>query len=80
VGSTHEEGDPGTNRAALGTSWHHCLSTRILMEYQNSLTSDGAPVNRNGEVRQATIVKSNLTGQACVPFEVSALGVSDVPR
>jgi RAD51-like protein 1 len=78
VGSTHEDGDPGTNRAALGTSWHHCLSTRILMEYQNSLTSAGAPVNRNGEVRQATIVKSNLTGQACVPFEVSALGVSDV--
>jgi RAD51-like protein 1 len=87
VGYTHEDGDQGTTRAALGPSWHHCLSTRILMEYQNSLTSDGAPVNRgmpldqqsrNGEVRQATIAKSNLTGKACIPFEVSALGVSDV--
>jgi RecA/RadA recombinase len=78
VGQTHEDGDQGTNRAALGTSWHHCLSTRILMEYQNSLASDGAAVNRDVEVRQATIVKSNLTGQACIPFQVSALGVSDV--
>jgi RAD51-like protein 1 len=82
VGNAQEDGDQGTNRAALGTSWHHCLSTRILMEYQNSLASDGALVNQGqspgGEVRQATIVKSNLTGQACIPFEVSALGVSDV--
>ena len=36
-------------RAALGTSWHHCLSTRLLMEHEldphrlNNSTTDEAP-------------------------------------
>jgi RecA/RadA recombinase len=80
VGYNHQGGEPGKNRAALGESWHHCLSTRIMMEYQNSLNHGAvnAQRSRGGEVRQATITKSNLAGQACVPFEVSALGVSDI--
>lgn len=85
-GEGHEEGDQSATRAALGTSWHHCLSTRILFEYQAGMMnhSRGTSSNHTGgriqgnQVRQATIVKSNLAGRSCTPFSVNALGVSDV--
>lgn len=79
-------GRPGATRAALGTSWHHCLSTRILFEYQEgTIHNDAVDPNTSGhgvgegsnQVRHATIVKSNLAGRSSTPFRVEAAGVSD---
>jgi RecA/RadA recombinase len=81
--------DPLAVRAALGTSWHHCVSTRLLLdvvETPSPLTvmhqraEDENPweslVHSNPEsVRRVSIVKSNLTSLAETQFEISSLGI-----
>lgn len=82
----------GTNRsssqlAALGTSWHHCVSTRILLECETTFSADQSlshvreqvtGTNRPYQHRQATIVKSNMVGQGPpIGFQVTGLGVVD---
>lgn len=55
-------------RAALGTAWHHCVSTRIELEH-----------NHVSGVRHAAVVKSNLVAPSTGPmlFQVTAEGVRD---
>jgi len=66
-------------KAALGTSWHHCVSTRILLEHDSNDPSfddvydDGTPC-----IRKVTIVKSNLVGRSSVKFEITKMGVSQI--
>ena len=59
-------------KAALGTSWHHCVSTRILLEHESPLYLNEI---MSGKVRKATIVKSNLVGCASVNYEITGLGI-----
>lgn len=55
-----------TTRAALGTAWHHCVSTRIELDQV-----DG--------VRHAVVVKSNLVGPSePMPFQVNVKGVVEL--
>ena len=50
-----------TTKAALGTAWHHCVSTRVELELR---TAPGDSIVS----RHATVVKSNLVG-ASPPLE-----------
>ena len=50
-----------TTKAALGTAWHHCVSTRVQLELT---TAPGGTI----VARHATVVKSNLVG-ASPPLE-----------
>jgi RecA/RadA recombinase len=69
--------DNSTSRAALGTSWHHCVSTRIQLEQQRGNTSrSGIATGETPVVRRATVVKSNLVGDGePIGFKVTTLGV-----
>jgi RecA/RadA recombinase len=61
--SSDSEREP---RAALGTSWHHCVSTRIQLEHI-----------QNATVRRASVVKSNVVGWREFGFQVDTVGVVD---
>ena len=61
-----------TTKAALGTAWHHCVSTRV----QLALTTDdqGAVV-----ARHAAVVKSNMVGPSHpLEFRVTTRGLVDI--
>jgi RecA/RadA recombinase len=66
--SNNKNPQASTTRAALGTAWHHCVSTRIELEHHHATG-----------VRQAAVVKSNLVGPSTepMPFQVTAEGVVD---
>jgi len=76
TGDQSLNGDFGSVKAALGTSWYHCVSTRIALEHYHD------PQNRNGSedsrVRTASVVKSNLVGRARMLYEVTTMGISEV--
>jgi RecA/RadA recombinase len=55
-------------RAALGTAWHHCVTTRIQLELHSERSSEGTnrhadKGNLSGLSRSASVVKSNSVGQ-----------------
>jgi RecA/RadA recombinase len=75
-------------RAALGTSWYHCVSTRLFMEHEcdphrlggrqdehNSMYQQ----QQQGRIRRLTVVKSNLAGVTSTNFEVATSGLEEVP-
>eukprot|EP00547_Thalassionema_nitzschioides_P002735 CAMPEP_0194215118 /NCGR_PEP_ID=MMETSP0156-20130528/16663_1 /TAXON_ID=33649 /ORGANISM="Thalassionema nitzschioides, Strain L26-B" /LENGTH=240 /DNA_ID=CAMNT_0038943551 /DNA_START=595 /DNA_END=1317 /DNA_ORIENTATION=- len=64
----------GEVRAALGISWHHCLSTRILMERDEKLGNHSETTLDHCR-RTATIVKSNVARNECVPYEICDRGL-----
>jgi RecA/RadA recombinase len=80
-------------KAALGTSWHHCVSTRVMMEEpQDHERSSNDPkkqatqyrdmgyhyqTDHTGMARVATIVKSNLVGKQSVEYQITGSGVVD---
>jgi RAD51-like protein 1 len=75
VGSTMDQNYSGV-RAALGTSWHHCLSTRVLMELETP-AGDGKLDESflPDAVRRATIVKSNVAGNTSMNYQISLQGL-----
>jgi len=61
-----------TVKAALGTAWHHCVSTRIQLEHHIA----AAGQEQQQGVRHATVVKSNLVGpSAPLSFQVTTEGL-----
>ena len=56
-----------SERAALGNSWHHCLSTRILMEQQ-----------QQNNMRKATLVKSNVAGNVSMNYQITMQGLEEM--
>ena len=68
----HEQ--DATVTASLGTSWHHCISTRILLEH--TMDPHSIP-NEIPNVRTATVVKSNVSGHHSISFEITTSGVSE---
>ena len=54
----------GAPRAALGTAWHHCVTTRIQLEHESG-DSATIPMNEHGSTipkRRVSVVKSNTVG------------------
>jgi len=74
------DGDFVSVTAALGTSWHHCVSTRVALEHEKDPHRDDAIVSGldRGRVRTATVVKSNVVGRSSASFEVTMMGVCHV--
>jgi len=70
------EGDVSSVKAALGTSWHHCVSTRIALEHYHD--PHNTSVLEGNRVRTASVVKSNLVGQSRMLFEVTIIGICQV--
>lgn len=72
-------------RAALGTSWHHCVSTRLLMEHQvdphrvrddQNWSHSHQQLQHHGQgLRHMSLVKSNAAAFSTLSFEVTAMGV-----
>lgn len=69
-------------QAALGTAWHHCVSTRIMLSTTNESTGTGVP-GVNGDdtqscARHASVVKSNIVGRGQpTEYVISAWGVTE---
>ena len=59
-------GEDNTIRAALGTPWHHCLSTRILLEQGVEGT------------RRASLVKSHIAPNRNMSFEITSAGLEQI--
>lgn len=64
--------------AALGPSWHHCVTTRIALEHQYDPHQDDSMIYTDrGRKRIATIVKSNMVPKSSISYEVNQRGVCD---
>ncbi len=74
-------------RAALGTAWHHCVSTRLLMDFttrEHDLVDEHDEEN-NGVVvgvdcqafppRTLSVVKSNVVGYSTMNYRVTDSGL-----
>lgn len=88
IGRSDATGHPVV-QAALGTSWHHCVSTRLMLEMldvpsprrgtrhntDENLRSWGTRVAGSQEtMRRVSIVKSNVAAFAETEFEVTSVG------
>ena len=76
----HVPGDPLAVKAALGMSWHHCVSTRILIEHQvdqyqrDDSTFEGD--NRFSDNRRSlSVVKSSYMPEQSLSFQITPLGI-----
>ena len=77
-------------RAALGTAWHHCVSTRLLMDFSSTMTNTEQDVTTmpgeqqrecpgdNSQTgvrsRMSSVVKSNMVGYSKVNYKVTDCG------
>jgi RAD51-like protein 1 len=69
-----------SSKAALGTSWHHCVSTRLALEYSRSPHEDTVPnlsPDPIGDIRTATVMKSNVVGRSSTTFKVAKNGICE---
>jgi len=70
----------GQGNAALGVSWHHCVSTRLMLDHEadpHRIVSGGGGGHDEivGHVRMARVVKSNVAPRGEISFEVTSMGV-----
>ena len=81
-------------QAALGVSWHHCVSTRLLLTYerdshglsdkinnvfnQNCDREENGRFQDNSQARRLSVVKSNVAGLSNVNFYISTIGITEV--
>ena len=86
--SSTRSSDNVSVRAALGTSWYHCVSTRLFMEHEcdphrlGGRQDEHNPMyqqQQQGRIRRLTVVKSNLAAVTSTNFEVVASGLEEVP-
>lgn len=78
----------GMDNAALGVSWHHCVSTRVVLEYEQDphriemglgeLEDGGGGGSGRTQVRTATVVKSNVAPFGSMMFKIDAAGLSSL--
>eukprot|EP01083_Nonionella_stella_P072186 194447_1 len=70
-----------SSKAALGTSWHHCVSTRLALEYSRNPHQDNAIPNLSHypieNIRTATVMKSNVVGRSSTTFQVAKNGICE---
>ena len=76
VGNLDEHGQ---GNAALGVSWHHCVSTRLQLDHEldpHRVVGSGDGHDETvGHVRIARVVKSNVAPPGKISFEVNSMGV-----
>ena len=83
---SHSNGGSTSVQAALGASWHHCVTTRIQLEGGAGIPIPNIGVGdfnniRSIDDRVATVVKSNCVDAPCsTKFTVTRLGLVDVGR
>lgn len=76
-------GNPLKVRAALGTAWHHCVTTRLLLEREDDVNDVAASDDGHeyGEIQQPqisrrlSIVKSNCAPLSSLFFGVDSSGL-----
>ena len=70
-------GDQTKTKAALGSSWKHCVSTSVTLDYEE--TSDPENIYPPAVLRKLLVTKSNYieTGGTS-RFQITSEGVSDV--
>jgi RecA/RadA recombinase len=71
------------SQAALGTSWHHCVTTRLEMESGTEESAEhvhGSLGQHQSSVRKISLRKSGLSPFATIPFEVTTLGLEELSR
>jgi len=77
----------GKGSAALGVSWHHCVSTRLLLDHEHdphrvemgaAAAADDVYLEQVGHVRSAHVVKNAFGPNAKMSFEVNVSGVSAI--
>ncbi|KAG7346880.1 DNA repair and recombination protein radA [Nitzschia inconspicua] len=78
--------DPfSASRAALGTSWHHCVTTRLEMDSSGAIAPNrememgvNVPIcPQQTIIRRISVRKSGLTPFVTIPFEIATLGIGD---
>lgn len=66
-------------RAALGTSWHHCVSTRILVDHEVDPHRDGRQPQYSDDdktqLRSLNVIKSNWMPSTTISFEITPVGI-----
>ena len=71
-------------RAALGTCWHHCVSTRLLLERKaidgksDNGSDTGAPqmlLKAPRSIRMIAVLKSSKTGYGETDFKITTTGI-----
>ena len=70
--------------AAMGTAWHHCVSTRLFFEHSRDphflnngrcdFEDESKKLYRE-KARTVTITKSNQVGKHVIPFHINKLGI-----
>ena len=73
----------GQGNAALGVSWHHCVSTRLMLDHEMDphriVGGGGGGYDETvGHIRIARVVKSNVAPPGKMTFEVNAVGVCEL--
>ncbi|GAX09352.1 RAD51-like protein 1 [Fistulifera solaris] len=77
--SDDKQSDVAT-RAALGTTWHHCVTTRIQLETVSNVSSTEMTngCSASNPLRWASVVKSNIVGHGSkIPFTIDKAGLAD---
>jgi RecA/RadA recombinase len=77
-GNEEWKNDQTTVRAALGTSWHHCVSTRILVEQLYASGAGYMGVGEESQLRSLRVVKSNWMPYVSLHFEITPIGIVEV--
>lgn len=63
-------------KASLGTSWHHCVSTRMLVDHEVDPHRDDAQLLADGNpCRSLSVVKSNWMPYLTFPFVITPVGI-----
>ncbi|GKY96063.1 hypothetical protein MPSEU_000566500 [Mayamaea pseudoterrestris] len=56
--------------AALGTAWHHCVTTRVQLEHNQQ-----QHIHDQSIIRRCSVVKSNVVAPAVFTFRITELGI-----
>jgi len=66
-----------TVNSALGTSWYHCVTTRLLLQQQQvSVPMEGEASSHFSRI--AKIQKSNIAGLKSVHFQITQIGICEI--
>ena len=66
-----------TVNSALGTSWYHCVATRLLLQQQQvSVSMEGEASTHFSRI--ANIQKSNVAGLKSVHFQITQIGICEI--
>lgn len=80
AGGMERRHDQVAVRAALGTSWHHCVSTRILVDHEVDPHREGWKLGHSSQWRSLSVVKSSWMPFTNFHFEITPIGIHEIRR